>query len=111
MAHPVFDLGVYKQHFKVLKYLEDYNNAHPFVSLERAELVHELNIRENDLDTSIKFLEDNMLIETVFFMGGDYWTKISQYGIDEVFKAEKDPKRGTSLFPPLRLFNDQGWGP
>ena len=65
-----------------------------------------MNISESDLDEGIKYLEDKMLIETVWFMGGDFWTKISNDGVEEVYRAEKYPRSGSKFFPPVRLLSD-----
>jgi len=93
--------------FRILKRLYEYNNAHPFVSLDKSELLTELNILETDLENNIKYLQDKMLVETVWFMGGEFWTKISKEGIDEIYKAEKDPEEGTMYFPPVCLITGE----
>ncbi len=98
------DLDEYRTRYRILKTLFDYNNAHPFVSLEKSELLHELKLPEQDLENNIKFLQDKMLVETVWFMGGEFWTKISNEGMEEFHKAEKEPDKGTMYLPPVILF-------
>ena len=95
------ELNDLRTRYRILKNLYEYNNAHPFVSLERSELITELDLLETDLERNIKILQDNMLVETVWFMGGEFWTKISSQGVEEIFKAEKDPDEGTMFFPPV----------
>ncbi len=97
------DLNVHRTRFKILKHMMDHDASHPFVSLERAELIEELGLFEMDVDEAIKYLEENMLVETVWFMGGDFWTKISSYGIEEIDKLERNPDMGTKCFPPAKL--------
>jgi hypothetical protein len=97
------ELSISRIRYRILSHLNDYNNIHPFVSLERDELLKELKISESDLEEGIRYLEDKMLIETVWFMGGDFWTKISTDGVEELFKIEKEPKAGTRFFPPAKL--------
>lgn len=101
------DLHIHRVRYKILRHLDFYNNIHPFVSLEKAELLQELDIDETDLEEAVRFLEDKMLIETVWFMGGDFWTKISDDGVEEIFKAEKYPRIGTKFFPATKLFLDE----
>ncbi|MFO8050204.1 MAG: hypothetical protein R6V01_00705 [Thermoplasmatota archaeon] len=93
------DLSDIRDRYNILKYLTEYNNLHPFVSMERAELVQELKIDKEALDKGIRYLEDRMLIETVWFMGGDYWTKVSQQGIDEILRVEREPEKPSEHFP------------
>ena len=100
------DLDDIRIRFKILKTLFDYNNAHPFVSLEKTELLQELKLQETELENNIRFLQDKMLVETVWFMGGEFWTKISSEGINEVHEAETNPDRSTTFFPPVRLIAD-----
>lgn len=94
-----FDIEEARVRYRILKHLDDHNNLHPFVSLERDELLKELNLEETMLEKSVRYLEDRMLVETVWFMGGDFWTKVSQDGIDELFQMEKDPLKRTRNFP------------
>jgi hypothetical protein len=98
------DFDEFRTRYRILKTLFDYNNDHPFVSLEKSELLTELGLPEKDLENNIRFLQDKMLVETVWFMGGEFWTKISSEGIEEFYKAEKDPEKGTMHFPPVNLF-------
>jgi len=98
------DLAVHRRRYRVLRHLNDHNNAHPFVSLEKAELIQELRMEEGPLEESVRFLEENMLLETVWFAGGEFWTKISQRGVDIVDIAEKFPDRGCAFFPPIKWF-------
>ena len=98
------DLAVHRRRYRVLSHLNVHNNAHPFVSLEKSELVQELNMEDGPLEESVRFLEENMLLETVWFAGGDFWTKISQQGVDVICNAERSPNRGCAFFPPINWF-------
>lgn len=105
------DLEEYRTRYRILKTLFEYNNDHPFVSLERSELLTELKLPEKDLENNIRFLQDRMLVETVWFMGGEFWTRISNEGVEEFYKAEKYPDRSTMYLPPVSLFtaDEQGY--
>jgi len=105
------DLDEYRTRYRILKTLFEYNNDHPFVSLERSELLTELKLPEKDLENNIRFLQDKMLVETVWFMGGEFWTKISSEGVEEFYKAEKDPYKRTMYLPPVILFTDDEQSP
>ncbi len=95
-----------RNRYMILKILFDYNNANPFVSLDKTELLQELNILETDLEKNIRYLQDKMLVETVWFIGGEFWTKISSEGINEIYEAEKNPDSGTTFFPQVLLIDD-----
>jgi len=69
---------------EILSLLKEIFDKQPYQSTSKDQLLKALSVSENVLDRNIKYLDDSGLISTEYFLGGVYFTQITNFGIDEL---------------------------
>lgn len=72
----------------IINVLKKKYDKDPYSGMSRGKFLEELKIAGNKLDRNIKYLADKGLIEVKYFLGGNFFAKITSYGIDELEESE-----------------------
>lgn len=73
---------------RLLGLLHDFYSKDPHAYVDKTDLLKTLGCNDKDLFRIVTYLEGSGLIEVVWFLGGNFMTRITTYGIDAIEKKE-----------------------
>lgn len=75
---------------EILLILKKRYDVEPHSFVNKSGLLKELKVAENELDRNIRYLMDKGLIETQYYLGGGFLTRITSLGIDNLEYTEEE---------------------